>query len=956
MRTTCLLLITILAGYYARAQHTYWQQQVNYIIDVRLQDASHELEAFETITYINQSPDTLTYIWFHLWPNAYKNDRTAYSEQTVQQDNTAFYFSPDSARGYINQLAFRINDVPVRIEPDLQHVDIVKILLNKPLLPKEQLTITTPFHVKLPDLFSRSGHIGQNYFVTQWYPKPAVYDKDGWHPMPYLDQGEFYSEFGSYEVNITVPANYTIAATGNLADNDAVAALQSQAQLPVQQQAAYTFFTNYKQPRNGKKTSPEWIAPPSAATTKTLTFREDRVHDFAWFASKMFVVRHDTLQLAGRTVQVFSYFPPYLQGWDSVTWYTKRALAFYSRQLGKYPYNNMTVVATGQGTPGGMEYPGITLLSGKQKGRYLDQLVTHETGHNWFYGMLASNERRNSWMDEGMNTFYEQEYLRTYYGSQATFTTPTSGNGKTGQLEPLVLWSLSGIRKDLPATLPADSFPAINYWADVYVKPALLLRQLKDSLGEPAFDALMQDYFRQWQFKHPSPEDFFACIRRLNNRQAAVLATGLEQSSYQPPYTGPKKLKLTYGFNLSQTDRYHYLSVLPFVGYNRYDQLMPGLVLYNYQLPLPKFTFLLAPLYGTNSKTLTGAGRISMNWFGKTRQQRNYWLEAAAGITRFSANSFQPDNADKLFLRVNRIAPSLKLTLYNKDPRSKEQLSFKFTSFFLQEENLTFNNITTPAGTEQVVGKANTTTNINRLAIRWQNTRKLYPFEHNLQVEQHTDFVRAAFTADYFFNYAKGSNKGIEARVFAGKFFYLGSKSFIEKYYLSRYQFTLSAPSGPDDYTYSNYFIGRNAFDGWMSQQVMRRDGFFKVNTNLLGDQVGRSDDWLIAVNASGNLPDAINVFKIFPVELPVKLFADIGTYSGAWQNEFSSARFLYDAGVQVSLFKNVLNVYVPILYSGVYRDYYKSVFPDKRFAKTISFSIDIQRLKPATLIKEWPL
>src|SRR5690606_14789798 len=176
----------------------YWQQQVNHQIDVSLNIHENSLEGFERIEYINNSPDTLHFIWFHIWPNAYKNDKTAFSNQLLKNGDTKFYFSDKEDKGYINRLDFKVDNETANIEDHPQHIDIIKLLLPNPLLPSKKITITTPFHVKLPYNFSRSGHSYHEYYVTQWYPKPAVYDQQGWHPISYLAQGEFYNEFGNY--------------------------------------------------------------------------------------------------------------------------------------------------------------------------------------------------------------------------------------------------------------------------------------------------------------------------------------------------------------------------------------------------------------------------------------------------------------------------------------------------------------------------------------------------------------------------------------------------------------------------------------------------------------------------------------------------------------------------------------------------------------------------------------
>ena len=207
--------------------HARWQQQVNYSIEVSLNDKEKTLEGFESIVYLNNAPDTLPFIWFHVWPNAYKNDKTAFSDQLLENGNTKFYFSTKEQKGYINRLDFKVDGTTAKTEDHPRHIDIIKLILPRPLAPKEKITITTPFHVKLPFNFSRGGYDGESFQVTQWYPKPAVYDQDGWHPMPYLDQGEFYSEFGEFDVRITVPKDYVVAATGELQNKEEKAWLKT---------------------------------------------------------------------------------------------------------------------------------------------------------------------------------------------------------------------------------------------------------------------------------------------------------------------------------------------------------------------------------------------------------------------------------------------------------------------------------------------------------------------------------------------------------------------------------------------------------------------------------------------------------------------------------------------------------------------------------------------------------
>ena len=253
----------------------YFQQEVNYNISVELNDKNHTLIAEEIIEYTNNSPDDLDFLWFHIWPNAYKDNSTALAKHELESGNTDLYYATEEDRGYITDLNFTINGKKVDLKYHPEHIDICKLILNKPIKAGETITIKTPFKVKIPDArFSRLGHVDQSYMITQWYPKPAVYDKDGWHIMPYLSQGEFYSEFGSFDVSITLPRNYTVGATGDLQNKGEHVRLDELAEIT---DTITRFGSDMSFPDSDKK-------------TKTIRFTQEKVHDFGWFADKRYHV------------------------------------------------------------------------------------------------------------------------------------------------------------------------------------------------------------------------------------------------------------------------------------------------------------------------------------------------------------------------------------------------------------------------------------------------------------------------------------------------------------------------------------------------------------------------------------------------------------------------------------------------------------------------------------------
>lgn len=931
-----IFCILVAHGSWLAALSQYWQQQVNFRIDVSLNDKDNTLDAFEKIEYINNSPDTLKYIWFHLWPNAYKNDKTAFTDQTLENGNTKFYFSDKEQRGYINRLDFKVNNVTATVEDHPQHIDIVKIVLPSPLPPGQKNIITTPFHVKLPYNFSRGGHDGQSYQATQWFPKPAVYDKNGWHPMPYLDQGEFYSEFGNFDVNITVPKNYVVAATGELQTTEEKEWLKTRSSFSwrpsvlKQKYAAGQFKTTAA------------AFPDSDRETKTIQFRQNNVHDFAWFADKRFVVKQDTLQLpSGRVIEVFAFYTrPDYRAWQNAVQSGKDAVRHYSSLVGEYPYNIVQVVQGPESFGGGMEYPTITVISPTANVKELDNTIVHEIGHNWFYGILASNERDHPWMDEGMNSYYDAKYSLNKYGQQP-------------QLERLAFETKAVTKTDQPIEIPSEKFSEANYNLVTYYKTAEWMRYLESQLGTEAFNTAMQEYFRRWQFKHPQPEDFIKVMEESSGKNLDSVFAYLSKTGILPNQqrSGTKTvfiLNFKSLLNYSKNPSKELIIFGPVIGANSFDKLLLGAFVTNAKLPPSSFQFLAAPMYSTGSKKFSGFGFVAYSHYSNGLFRA---VEADVAASKYTVDKFiSTDNITKTFLSFHKIVPSIKLTFREKNPRSSFNRFIQFKTYLIEEDALLFyrDTIITLPGPDTTINNryriTNKTRYLNQLKFILENNRALYPYRGELKIEQGKDFVRTGFTGSYFFNYPKQG--GLNIRLFAGKFFYSGSKTMAKQFATDRYHLNMTGANGYEDYTYSDYFIGRNEFNGFLSQQIMVRDGAFKVRTDLLADKVGKTDDWLMAANFTSTIPSAINPLSMLPVKIPIKVFVDIGTNADAWKQKAENDRFLYDAGLQVSFLRETINIYLPLIYSSVYRDYIQStIIKKERFWKKISFSIDISNL-----------
>ena len=942
-------------------QQSYWQQETNYRIDVKLDDTTHSLDGFLRLEYVNNSPDTIFFIWFHLWPNAFKNDRTAFSEQLLQNGRTDFYFSDKEQRGYINRLDFRVDNATLKMEDHPSYIDVVKVHLLDPLLPHRKVEITTPFHVKIPKNFSRGGRTGRSYQITQWYPKPAVYDRTGWHPMPYLDQGEFYSEFGTFDVRVTVPKTYIVAATGALQNPEiqspeSIQTLESnlsnaeketsKSKVKIQRSDKKTGATkkkgskaSTKQSSNNKPqvvnktkyaSAPRWQTP---VEYKTLQYRQTNVHDFAWFADRKFVVKQDTIQLAsGRIVKAYSYYTSVdNKAWQKSLEYIKDAIHFRSMVMGEYPYETVSVVEAKMGFDGGMEYPTITSISGIHDEVTLEETIEHEVGHNWLQGILASNERVHPWMDEGINTYYDGRYLEWKKGKGSKDGKIGISNRIPANFEQLLVNAYARHKLDQPINTPAEEFSQVNYFLIAYFKAAHWMQALEDTVGRTVLDSSMKEYFRLWKFKHPDPDDLRSVLQANTTKDLAIHFRSLSQKGIH--VEKPRKVKPAILFSFKDADKYAYLNFIPAIGYNKYDGFMAGVVLHNYNIPSSRLQFVAAPLYATGSKQLNGTGSIGYSWFPDNTFER---IRLSVGGARFSNLKGIDSNRNDIVGTFSKIAPSLRVTFKNRSARSTVEKWIEWKTFLIGERG--FNYVEKSTDSLFYPTKASVQHRyLNQLIFNITDYRALYPYDVQLQLQQGDGFYRANAIAEYFYNYAKGG--GMQVRFFASKFGYIGAKTAASEFETAVYQPKLTGVRGNEDYTYSNYFLGRNESQYFMSQQIMLRDGGLKLRTDLFQGLQGRSDNWVSSLNFNTTLPE-----KLFPVKLPLRLFFDIGTYAEAWKKDAATSRFLYVGGLQLSLFKNLLNVYAPLIYSREFRDNLKTVPGENKFFQRLSFSIDLHR------------
>lgn len=364
---------------------------------------------------------------------------------------------------------------------------------------------------------------------------------------------------------------------------------------------------------------------------------------------------------------------------------------------------------------------------------------------------------------------------------------------------------------------------------------------------------------------------------------------------------------------------------LPAIGYNEYDGFQLGVLAQNIQDQHAKLTYAVAPLFAFASKRVTGLADIR---YGATNK-----IDVGVSAATFSTFKGTDSLQKKIFGDVYKVAPYVRLKIPSFNKNIEKSLEYRL--YLIGERQISYSPYSGDDLYYPAKAKLNTRY-LNQLTFDYSSSRVLYPYSASLQLQQGEHFYRLNATGHYFFNYANGG--GMRMRIFASKFGYLGSLTTSQKFATARYQPKLTAVRGDEDYTYSNYFAARNNFSSF-DNQVMMRDGGLKLRTDMFEGLQGRSDNWITSMNLNTTLP------SITPIKIPLRIFMDVGTYSKAWDRSYAYPRFLYVAGLQLALFHDIVNIYAPLLYSDFFRDQLKTVPEENKFAKRISFSIDVQRL-----------
>lgn len=480
--TRILSLFFLLVAHHVLSQDFRSQQRVEYLMDVRLDVQTHKVSGTQKLTYFNNSKDTLSKVYYHLFFNAFQPgsmmdvrsrniidpDQRVGDRISKLKDNEIGYQHILSLKQDGKDVAFTVNGT------------ILEVILSKPTLPNAKTVFDMKFESQVPIQVRRSGRNSREgiaYSMTQWYPKMAEYDHKGWHAYQYIGR-EFHGVWGDFEVKITLDPAFVIGGTGKLQNADKV---------------GYGY----------EKTGSTVKRPEGDLTWH---FAAKNVHDFAWAADPEYV--HEKIQVPGGPELHFFYQPGEKtnENWKKLPDLSVKHFEFMNRTFGKYPYDVYSII---QGGDGGMEYPMATLITGERSLGSLVGVMAHEAAHSWFQGVLASNEALYPWLDEGFTDFASSESMAMIFEAENPHA------GSYGSYFSLVR---SGLQE--PISQHSDHYTTNRaYGIAAYSMGTVFLHQLKYVMGEEAFYKGMLRYFNTWKFKHPEPNDFIRIMEKVSGLQ-----------------------------------------------------------------------------------------------------------------------------------------------------------------------------------------------------------------------------------------------------------------------------------------------------------------------------------------------------------------------------------------------------------------------------------------------------
>jgi len=479
-----LLSLALVATSLASAQNntSYWQQHVDYKMEVDMNVENFQYTGTQELEYTNNSPDTLDRVFYHLYFNAFQPGSEMDVRSTSIQDpdrrvGDRISKLTEDQQGYLRVSSLNQNGNELSYE---EVGTVLEVELDEPILPGEKATFNMKFKGQVPEQIRRSGRNsseGVALSMSQWFPKMAEYDFEGWHAAPYIGR-EFHGVWGDFDVKLTIDKDYTVAASGYLQNPEEI----------------------------GHGYSDEEVE--AEGDTHTWHFVAPKVHDFTWAADPEYI--HDKRTAEDGTVLHFFYKDndEIKENWKNLQKKTEDLLIFFNENIGPYPWDQYTVA---QGGDGGMEYAMLTLITGERNFGSLVGVTAHELAHAWFQHLMATNESKHEWMDEGFTSYISSRAMNQVMETYAE-------NPHTGSYRSYMGLANSGMEQ--PQTTQADRY-ALNaaYGASAYSKGAVFLAQLGYVIGEDNLDKTLKRYYDEWKFKHPTPNDFIRVAEKVSGAE-----------------------------------------------------------------------------------------------------------------------------------------------------------------------------------------------------------------------------------------------------------------------------------------------------------------------------------------------------------------------------------------------------------------------------------------------------
>lgn len=874
---------------------SYWQQQIDYEMSITLKAPQDLLTGKQVITYTNHSPDTLQTLYFHLIPNALSSNKTPYVQQRIQESSRRLYFSDLSDRPSMTVEAIFSMGNPLNSEL-LRFNEFLKVHLKDPLAPGQHVVIETEFTVKLSQMDYRFGKHNDAYYNVYAYPKVCAYSSQGWHLDPYLYNGELFQNFGDYKVTLNTSPRTVVAATGNHIE---------------------TAVTEKQQIQH--------------------VYEAYRVHDFAWVASDHFKTQtHSYFSDQGQPIHLeFYYHNKHEKEWESARDYLEDILDYYTGLIGAFPYEQLKVVAG----MSGMEYPGLVVVDGKSGQFRLEQGMLHEIGHQWFFAALATDQANHMWLDEGLCTYYEFEYLTRKYPETRIFGLDTDAFPNNFGHDLLGLFDLRDFdfkssrealyqilatkNVDQPIATTSQEFTYFNYPFIGYLKASLLIEHLATTIGKNNFDEAIREYYEEWKFRHPKPQDFLNHLEKHSDLPLDWFKKALQTNHKFDPRIKikkglpsvttkdnvPLKVHLYQDSLLVEQVAINppskHLDISQNLDFNRIvvdpDRTIPDInrgnnartfngrkwakeqsirirPIASINDPKTREIFFL-PLIGYNTidrtmpgfllyddpfRTLPLSYQLTPFYSINQRSIRgsakiNYSITDRSGATRLS---FEPTfNA---YAGFRKIGISNALFIRNRNPKVSERIAFSVFHYAVDRSLL-----------PQYAGQYT----LGNLQYSLDKSNIIIKKSIRAQMETNFDtFIKVSLEPNYELQYLR--NTYLSLRGFVGAMLN-GNTPEVFDFYLS----------GSTDYAFREVFIDRGqrskAIRGF-SRQFDLNEGGFKGNSDF------HTSDWITTLNASMEIPG----FSF------LGLFGDIG---------YLPSVIHYDWGVQLRLLKDIAYVYLPL-------------------------------------------